>query len=461
MTNKLIYKRMFETRNMWPYYSIPHLGMGGKPFKELVGFEYARPINVVTAELFNEGWLELNELDASAQHFKTFWDDEVRVQKLLEHVRDTLKEAKAAEEYAWAQNWKESSQEELIKAMNLFYGLVFKTMTDFIISQPQHVQPLDQKINLLLEGNPDKDQIISAATYVSEKMPWAEEHKALEELHSKWSELSEEEKNKQLDMLVKKYGWINAVEGEMSFDRFHYRKQVEEYKPEGKIDLSKVNVPDEVGKIGKLLGELGFLRFWGRHYFMSMRYHLKNVLDVLISKANNDDLKFATVEELNEFFKGNEIDWNEIKARKNGHVTYIEDGIAKIATGEKAEELKKLLTEDVVTVKEVKGNIANKGKVTGRVRIISFTAKDYNEQVAAFEQGEILVTGMTRPQIVHLCKKAAAIVTDEGGITSHAAVVSREFGIPCVIATHNATRVFKTGDMVEVDADNGIVKVLI
>ena len=65
---------------------------------------------------------------------------------------------------------------------------------------------------------------------------------------------------------------------------------------------------------------------------------------------------------------------------------------------------------------------------------------------------------MTRPQIVHLCQKASAIITDEGGITSHAAVVSREFNIHCIIATHNATKILKTGDEVEVDAEKGIVK---
>ena len=68
---------------------------------------------------------------------------------------------------------------------------------------------------------------------------------------------------------------------------------------------------------------------------------------------------------------------------------------------------------------------------------------------------------MTRPQIVHLCQKAAAIVTDEGGITSHAAVVSRELDIPCIINTSNATSVLKTGDMVKVEADDkGIVKII-
>ena len=62
--------------------------------------------------------------------------------------------------------------------------------------------------------------------------------------------------------------------------------------------------------------------------------------------------------------------------------------------------------------------------------------------------------------IVPLMKKAAAIVTDEGGVTSHAAIVSRELGIPCVIGTQKATNTFKTGQKIKVDADNGIVSVI-
>ena len=55
-------------------------------------------------------------------------------------------------------------------------------------------------------------------------------------------------------------------------------------------------------------------------------------------------------------------------------------------------------------------------------------------------------------------KKAATIVTDEGGICSHAALVSRELGIPCIVGTKDATRIFKDGDIVEVDADTGVVR---
>ena len=65
---------------------------------------------------------------------------------------------------------------------------------------------------------------------------------------------------------------------------------------------------------------------------------------------------------------------------------------------------------------------------------------------------------MTQPNIIDIAKKAAAIVTDEGGMLSHAAIISREFGIPCIVGTHYATKVFKDGDLVEVDADKGIVR---
>ncbi|MEY2664432.1 MAG: hypothetical protein RIT04_240, partial [Candidatus Parcubacteria bacterium] len=78
----------------------------------------------------------------------------------------------------------------------------------------------------------------------------------------------------------------------------------------------------------------------------------------------------------------------------------------------------------------------------------------------SFEDGSVLVTSMTRPEFVPLMKKAIAIVTDEGGITCHAAIVSRELKKPCIIGTKVATQVLKDGDMVEVDANSGIVRIL-
>jgi pyruvate,water dikinase len=67
---------------------------------------------------------------------------------------------------------------------------------------------------------------------------------------------------------------------------------------------------------------------------------------------------------------------------------------------------------------------------------------------------------MTNPQMMPLIKDAGAIVTDEGGLTCHAAIISREMKIPCVVGTKVATRVLKDGDLVEVDAEKGVVKII-
>jgi pyruvate,water dikinase len=92
--------------------------------------------------------------------------------------------------------------------------------------------------------------------------------------------------------------------------------------------------------------------------------------------------------------------------------------------------------------------------IEGRVRIIFDPQKD------TFKSGKILVTGMTRPEFVPLMRKAKAIITDEGGIACHAAIISRELGLPCIIGTKIATKVLKDGDLVEVDANKGAVRIL-
>jgi len=104
---------------------------------------------------------------------------------------------------------------------------------------------------------------------------------------------------------------------------------------------------------------------------------------------------------------------------------------------------------------KIKGQIAFKGKVKGKVKIVS-SVKD----LPKVEEGDILVAAMTMPKYLPAMKKASAFITDEGGITCHAAIVSREMQKPCIIGTKIATQVLKDGDLVEVDAEKGIVKIL-
>jgi pyruvate,water dikinase len=97
----------------------------------------------------------------------------------------------------------------------------------------------------------------------------------------------------------------------------------------------------------------------------------------------------------------------------------------------------------------------DKSIVNGHVKIL-FDSSDG----AKMDEGDILIAPMTTPDFVMSMRKALAIVTDEGGVTCHAAIVSRELEIPCVVGTKIATKILKDGDMVEVDANKGIVKIV-
>lgn len=111
--------------------------------------------------------------------------------------------------------------------------------------------------------------------------------------------------------------------------------------------------------------------------------------------------------------------------------------------------------EKISNVKEINGTIACKGLARGRVKII----RDVPD-VKKVEKGDILVAPYTNPNMIIAMEKAAAFVTNIGGMTSHAAIVSRELNKPCIIGTKIATKVLKDGDLVEVDANKGTVKVI-
>ncbi|MFA6446150.1 MAG: PEP-utilizing enzyme [Candidatus Paceibacterota bacterium] len=141
--------------------------------------------------------------------------------------------------------------------------------------------------------------------------------------------------------------------------------------------------------------------------------------------------------------------------RRNDSLYFCkDDNITVITDAKELERFDKfILVKEKIT--ELKGVGVSKGKVSGRVSIILS-----NNDFSKFEQGDILVSSATRPDFVPLMKKAAAILTDEGGLLSHAAIVSRELKKPCIVGLKNSTKVLKDGDMVEVDADNGIIKKL-
>jgi phosphohistidine swiveling domain-containing protein len=134
----------------------------------------------------------------------------------------------------------------------------------------------------------------------------------------------------------------------------------------------------------------------------------------------------------------------------------------RVLIGDDANKFEKYLTNLIESKEVIKRNktiiqgvIAYPGKVRGKVQIISNPLQN-----KVFKEGNILVAVSTRPEFVPIIRKASAIVTDQGGLLSHAAIVSREMKKPCVIGTKIATKVLKDGDLVEVDANRGVVKII-
>jgi len=159
---------------------------------------------------------------------------------------------------------------------------------------------------------------------------------------------------------------------------------------------------------------------------------------------------------------GTELARKEVDARREFYGFQVNDGAITFSSGDRAVKAAKIIVPahfDNKPIDEVKGSPANPGIATGEVYLVKVVGVDrLADDLKNFKQGQILVTTMTQPSMVLLAQKAAAIVTDEGGVTSHAAVLAREFGVPCIVGCHVATRAFKTGDRIKVDANKGIVR---
>lgn len=119
--------------------------------------------------------------------------------------------------------------------------------------------------------------------------------------------------------------------------------------------------------------------------------------------------------------------------------------------------IKKNIKEKKLSVRgtQFTGSSASPGMARGFVKIINSS-----EEIEKMREGDILVSVATNPSIVPAMRRASAILTDEGGLTCHAAIVSRELGIPCVVGLHVITSAIKDGDRVAVDATKGIVRIL-
>lgn len=174
-------------------------------------------------------------------------------------------------------------------------------------------------------------------------------------------------------------------------------------------------------------------------------------------KIRHDDIYFLFPEEIIFFLKRKSFKKSVIKERQDLCVTTNISGEYRIYEGKRAKELLKKFVSIEKVKKEslLKGLSASSGKVRGRVHRV-LVKSEFNK----FKKGEVLVALQTMVDYVPIMKKSKAILTEFGGMTSHAAIVSRELKKPCIVGIPGLTASVEKGDLVEVDANKGIVKIL-
>jgi phosphohistidine swiveling domain-containing protein len=355
----------------------------------------------------------------------------------------------------------EKREHELLKSTS-------KTFEDFAPAYQDYMVTL----NLVFAADKPIENALRSA--LLEKISSIETEKIMSELNIPFRDniYKQEEFDlvnaKSLTEHVKKYIWLKARYGEeenytveeatAKLSNIDKEKFLKEWKS------SKDKLKKFISKAKKILGDKAILvdLFQYIIYYRTHRTDTINraqflAIPLLKVKAKNLKISYAQLLECSgeEALSGKIPTKKVLDERIKDCSVLMDNGLITCLTGQESTKLIAFFKEDVSNVKEFKGSIACKGLLRGKVKII-LDKIDLHK----VELGDVLVASMTTIEMVPAMKKAAAFVTDEGGVTCHAAIISREMNKPCIIGTKIATKVLKDGNMVEVDANKGIVKIL-
>lgn len=275
-------------------------------------------------------------------------------------------------------------------------------------------------------------------------------------------ELKQEKKNIDVKKLFKEFQWIPWGDLQAhpwtleDIEKYVESHAVSEEPPIDfsiiKKDLQLTNKEIEMVQISK---DLAYLRDLRDDYRRRAVFEIHFLYEEIARRCEVDyynELMYYTTPELYGLLEGKKLSPQELILRKGDCMLTLEKGKFKVIPRNKAQKyFDKIHKEE--GIHEIKGLAAQQGIVRGRAKIIRL-----DKELNKIERGDIMVAVTTHPEYITKMQIAQAIVTDEGGITCHAAIVAREMGIPCIVGTKNATQILKDGDLIEVNATKGIVR---
>lgn len=375
---------------------------------------------------------------------------------------------------------------EIKKILTKSIDLLVKNFGYYLACQPQYVFKLEEDIQNELNNYVPENKVSDVFSLLS--TPTQVTKLRQEEID--WLDLLINSKNSNVDIKRKikdhhsKYFLLNAADGHEPFSLDYYMQKfkndsattidllkekrnnldlsIREIEDNKKSIIDKYSLDQNIIDKCITLSKVGHVRLEMRVVGWMPGYYYNQFILNEISKRfdyTNKELRFLTVDEVLNLLEGNLADKDIVSDRMKSFLFVVKEKESFVLSGNEAMEKfeNSIKQEDLSEIKEIQGKVAMTGKVTGKVVVFKWT-DNMEEKIKQMGEDAILVTGQTRPQIMSLISRSKAIVTDEGGITSHAAIISRELKIPCVIGTKIATQALKDGDMVEVDANNGIVR---
>lgn len=261
------------------------------------------------------------------------------------------------------------------------------------------------------------------------------------------------EVGKKIEELISERGGLDKIKEEAK----KIKKEIEENKKV--VDKFRSSLNDKLASLFDFAQICMYTRDIRKNPLQKAQTVISNTMREFFERKGRDseNAAFALYDDfVSDKYQQTEYPKEIEKRSEQGTAVLLSDKEILFEYGDTEEKLQSIFKAmGIGNASQLTGNVAYRGNVKGIVRIV-LSENDFPK----FNKGEILVTSMTRPEFVPLMKKAIAVITDEGGITCHAAIVSRELKIPCIIGTKVATRTLKDGDEVEIDGDSGMIIVL-
>ncbi len=281
-----------------------------------------------------------------------------------------------------------------------------------------------------------------------------------------------------LEKHVEKYQWVPFDYGMYIWDKKYFKKilqgMLKNADLENRIVASKkylkylsleqlrlekeLKIDKQYKKYFMAMRQTGYLLDYKKEIFTQIHFYAEKVLAETGKRlgVKRDLVQYYLPGEIKTALKEGKVVGKKILEARQKHcyVRWFDNSIEAVIDKPDSLLAKFLLKEDPTSAK-FEGIIASAGKCIGKVKILHSAL-----EVDKVKLGDILVAPMTSPDYVPAMRLAGAIITDEGGVMCHAAIVSRELGIPCVVGTKNATKFLHDGDEVEVDANHNSVRII-